>query len=196
MTLLSFQVGWRKRPTIDLSHHVARVFPAPSPGQPSPVPPFCTLGGGAFSPHGPPLSSWPSLLLPHTSVTSHFPSLLPLAGFSPPTAPASLLPPFSVSLSLSPLQPRPSFPPWALFYSPGPRLLADAISGSNSEQLSNISVGREKACACCACQRSRGWMGALCQSPVPGDSHEPSLASSSATRSWVVQSHAFWILRS
>lgn len=149
---LSFQVGWRKRPTIDLSHHhIARVFPAPSPGQPSPVPPFCTLGGGAFSPHGPPLSLWSSLLS-HTSVTSHFPSLLPLAGFSPPTVPASLLPPSSVSLPLSPLQHCPSFPPWALFYSPGPRLLAYAISGSNSEQLSNISVGREKMCACYACQ--------------------------------------------
>lgn len=151
-SLLSFQVGWRKRPTIDLSHHhVARVFPTPSPGQPSPVPPFCTLGGGAFSPHGPPLSLWPSLLS-HTSITSHVPSLLPLAGFSPPTAPASLLPLSSVSLPLSPLQLCLSFPPWALFYSPGPRLLAYAISGSNSEQLSNISVGREKMCVCYACQ--------------------------------------------
>lgn len=131
------------------AHHVPRALPAPSPGPPSPAPLFCTLRGGASSPRGP-LSPFGPASSP-TLATSHLALSSPLAGFSP-RQPRPLFSPLSCVSPLSPVQPGPSFPPWALFYSPEPRLQADAISGSNSEQLSNISVGREKVCACYACQ--------------------------------------------
>lgn len=98
------------------TYHIARVFPAPSPGQPSPVPPFCTLGGGAFSPHGPPLSSWPSLIS-HTLVTAHLSLSCPSGWLLCPHSPCLSSPPFSVSLPTFPGNPGPHSLP-GLFFTP------------------------------------------------------------------------------
>ena len=138
---LSLQVGWRRKPTTDLSPTTSRISFLPSRAQDRPLqcPSFCILGGGALSPLGPASSSE----LPPPSPTPR-----PLAGFSPRPCPApclSTLPLFCVCLFLSssPLPPRP-LP--GLFFTPR-RPLADAVSGSG--QLSNISVGREKPCVSC-----------------------------------------------
>lgn len=158
LTFLSFQVGWRKRPTIDLNPPRRRPhLPCPQPRTAHSGPPFCTLGGGAFSPRGPPLSLWPSLLS-HTLVTSHFSLSSPSDWLLSPHSPCLSSSLFCVS-PVSPSRPCPLFPTWALFYSPQPRPLADAISGSNSEQLSNISVGREKLCLVVLASQCRGQTG-------------------------------------
>lgn len=113
---LSLQVGWRRKPTTDLSPTTSRVSFLPLRAQDRPLqcPSFCILGGGALSPRGPA----PSSDLPPPSPTPR-----PLAGFSPrprprplPLSPPSLL---CVSVPLL-LTPASQTPPWTLFYSPSP----------------------------------------------------------------------------
>lgn len=138
---LSLQVGWRRKPTTDLSPTTSRVSFLPPRAQDRPLqcPSFCILGEGPFLPVAPP-----------PQVISRLPPPRPvpwLASLPAPTpAPClSPLPLFCVCLFLSssPLPPRP-LP--GLFFTPR-RPLADAVSGSG--QLSNISVGREKPCVSC-----------------------------------------------
>ena len=113
---LSLQVGWRRKPTTDLSPTTSRVSFLPPRAQDRPLqcPSFCILGGGALSPRGPA----PSSDLPPPSPTPR-----PLAGFSPrphprplPLSPPSLL---CVSVPLR-LPPAAQPPPWTLFYSSSP----------------------------------------------------------------------------
>lgn len=152
---LPLQVGWRRKPTTDLNPAPRPSLPCPSPqAQDSPLlsPPFCILGGGAFSPHGPHLGPilskypWPS---PSLSASGWLLSL-------PPPC-LSPLPPVSVPLPL--LTPTSQPPPWALFYSPSmfplPWLMPSLV-------LDNYQIYQrgERGGVCCACFPGRrcGWL--------------------------------------
>lgn len=179
----SLQVGWRKKPTTDLNPATSPPVSSlsPGPGQSPPVLPFCILGGEALSPCGPILASTPQL--PPAP-----PSLLPLAGFSPPTAPASLLSLFSVSVSLPPPPSIPVPPALSLGFFLlllSPLTLADAISGSG--QLSNISVGREKPRV--SCSFSGQGCGRVVSAVLPQGAGQVSGALFSLAPAWESQNH-------
>lgn len=135
---LCLQVGWRRKPTTDLTPPTSPISSLPPKPRTAPTsPPILYSGGGALSPRGPTLTLTPSTYLPPPTLSPLWLASLPTP---PPTSPLSFLCLCS-SPSPRPFLPAPTQPPpWALFYSPSP--LADAISGSG--QLSNISVGREK----------------------------------------------------
>lgn len=102
---LCLQVGWRRKPTTDLTPPHRPSLPCPpSPGQPSPVPPFCILGEGPSLPMAPP---WP---LPPQFISCLPTSPLWLASLSnlPPDPLSPSL--FSVSLFLSLSSPLPPGP--------------------------------------------------------------------------------------
>lgn len=136
LTSLSFQVGWRKRPTIDLNPPRRRPhLPCPQPRTAHSGPPFSTLGEGPSLPVAP-LSPCGPASSPTPSLPPTFPSLLPLAGFSPPTAPASL-PPFSVSLPSLPRDPALYSLPGLFFtpLSPAPWLMPFPVLILNNYQI-------------------------------------------------------------
>lgn len=111
------RLGGERDLLLTSAHHiVARVFPAPSPGQPSPTPLFCTLGGGAFSPRGPPLSLWPSLAS-HTLVTSHFSLSSPSGWLLSPHSPCLSSPSLFCASPSLPGDPVPH-PLLGLFFTP------------------------------------------------------------------------------
>lgn len=164
---LSFQVGWRKRPTIDLIHHVARVFPAPSPGQPSLVPHFVLLGEGPslpmapLSPCGPVSFPTPRLppTFPHFSLWLASLPLQPLPLFSipflclSPSLPCSPAPHFLHGLFFTPLGPV----SWLM---PSPVLI-----------LNNYQIYQwgEKRCVCVVlASQSCGQMGCPLPAPTAG----------------------------
>lgn len=153
---LCLQVGWRRKPTTDLTPHIAHLFPAPqAQDSPHQSPHFVFWGRG-------PLSPWPHLGPCPLNLSPASPPP-PSGWLLSPTFPWTPSPPLSFlchcsSPSPHPFLPTPSAPPpWALFYSPSPP--TDAISGSG--QLSNISVGREKPACVVLAFWPRGWGGGV-----------------------------------
>lgn len=119
------QVGWRKKPTTDLTSAHMRLFSSLSPsrpGQPPPGPRILYSGGGASLPVALPRPPVPPGICLSPLWLASRPALVPAPGLAPP---------LSVSVSRS-STPQP--PPWALLYSPH-------HPGTGSGQLSNISVG-------------------------------------------------------
>lgn len=147
---LCLQVGWRRKPTTDLTPPTSPIssLPPPSPGQPPPVPPFCILGEGPSLTAAPP---WPSL----PQLISCLPSSSPLAGFSP-RPPGPPLPPLSFlcvysSLLLAPSSPPPPSPLPGLFFTPPhPRLMPSLV-------LDNYQIYQwGERSVCCACVLAAG----------------------------------------
>lgn len=113
---LCLQVGWRRKPTTDLTPpHIAHLFPAPeAQDSPHQSPHFVFWGRGPLSPW-PHLGPYPLNLSPASPLTP-----LWLASLSNPFRPPSPPSLFCVTVPLPLLfLPIPSAPPpWALFYSP------------------------------------------------------------------------------
>lgn len=165
---LSLQVGWRRKPTTDLTPSHRPSLTRPSPGQHPPVPPILYSGGKG------PISRWPHLGLT-PQVIPCLPPSLPLWLAPCPPPPASLLSPLSLLcvsaplLLLTPTSHPPPSPIPGLFFTPShPPGRCHLGSG----QLSNISVGREKQCVLCLLSEVGVWVAwrPLCWHTWPGDS--------------------------